>query len=276
MARNPARRAMKSRPPTRKKSLKKMMMKKSPQHRKMNPMELRLSVYLSRTGVASRRGADKVIKDGCVTINGQVIKTPSTRVIIDKDHVKVNGKRVGKIAPPVYLMLNKPIGCVTTTNDPQGRPTVFDLLTRVKTMVEPIGRLDYDSEGLLLFTNDGDLANKLMSPSSKVPKTYKIKVRGHPLKETYEKLRKGVRLDGKMTKPAKVKSIKRTDNYTWLRITIVEGKYRQVRRMLKIVGHPVARLKREVYGSLDLEDLTPGHFRYLRKNEIDKLRKAVS
>jgi len=238
-------------------------------------VELRLSVYLSRASIASRRGADALIKKGAVTINGQIVKEPGTRVEVSKDHVKVNGKRVGKLAPHVYLMLNKQAGYVTTTNDPEGRATVFDLLTRVKGMVAPVGRLDYDTEGILIFTNDGALANKLTRPKSKVEKVYAVKVRGRPSLETLVKLRKGVFLDQRKTKPAKIKKMKKTENYTWLRITIIEGKYRQIRRMFKLVGHPVARLKREQYGSLVLEDLKPGKFRYLRDDEIEKLRKAV-
>lgn len=239
-------------------------------------MELRLSVLLSRASVASRREADKIISEGRVTVNGEVITRPFTRINVGKDHVKVDGKLIKKLAPHVYLVLNKPAGFVTTARDPQERSTVFDLIKRVKVNVEPVGRLDYESEGLLLFTNDGDLARKLTGPKYKVPKSYRVKVRGKPNSETLARLRNGINLDGKKTLPAKVKSLRRTDNYTWLRITIREGKYRQLRRMMKKVGHPVARLIRESVGPLTLVDVKPGRFRYLRQDEIRKLRKAVS
>ena len=239
-------------------------------------MEFRLSVFLLKASVASRRGADQLIAQGSVTVNGQIVTNPATRVEVGRDHVKVDGKLIRKLAPRVYLMLNKPTGCVTTAKDPQGRKTVFDLVNRVKVKVEPIGRLDFDSEGMLLMTNDGDLAQKLMSPASKVPKVYKVKVRGHPSREALQTLREGVKLDGRKMLPAKIKSVKKSDDYTWLRITIVEGKYRQVRRMFQTIQHPVVRLRREKIGPLHLEDLAPGRFRYLSQDELDKLRKVVT
>ena len=237
--------------------------------------EIRLSVFLSKASVASRRGAEKMIQEGRVSVNGNTVTKPETRVLFGRDHVKVDGKLIHKLAPFVYLALNKPVGYVTTAKDPQGRKTVFDLLKRVKIVVEPVGRLDFDSEGLLIFTNDGDLTNKLTNPRYKVPKTYRIKVAGIPETESLTKLRQGVRLDKRKTKPAKIKRIKRTDNYTWFRITIYEGKYRQVRRMFKSIGHTVVRLKREKFGPVQLEDIKPGRFRYLRQDEIDQLRKAI-
>jgi 23S rRNA pseudouridine2605 synthase len=238
-------------------------------------MELRLSLFLSKASVASRRGADELIERGNVTVNGQVVTDPGKRIHVGKDHVKVDGKLITKLAPPVYLMLNKPPGCVTTTNDPEGRTTVFEFLKRVKVMVEPVGRLDYDTEGILLFTNDGEMANKLMSPKHKVPKTYSAKVKGAPSPDSLQMLRSGVMLDGQKTLPAKVKRIKKTDAYSWVRITIVEGKYRQVRRMFEKVGHPVVRLRREKFGPLEMEGLAPGKFRYLNEYEIGRLRKGL-
>jgi 23S rRNA pseudouridine2605 synthase len=237
-------------------------------------MELRLSVLLARSSVASRRGAEKLIAEGRVTVNGTVADRPSQRVTYGVDHIKVDGKRIRKPAPPVYLMLNKPTGCVTTAHDPHDRPTVFDFI-RSKVMVEPVGRLDFDTEGLLLFTNDGDLAQKLMRPESKVFKTYKAKVHGHLSPNTLKELRQGVALDGITTLPAKVRKINQTPGYTWIMLTICEGKYRQVKRMMKRVGHPVARLKREIYGPLRLENLKVGKFRYLEPEEIEQLREAV-
>ena len=237
--------------------------------------EFRLSLFLSRAGVASRRQADELISGGHVTVNGQVETSPGRKVALGQDHVKVKGKLITKLAPPVYLVLHKPTGCVTTRSDPQKRRTVFDYLQRVKTPVESVGRLDYDSEGLLLFTNDGDLAYKLSRPEFKVLKVYRAKIKGHPTREELELLRGGIELDGKKTKPAKIGKIKRKDAYTWLEISISEGKYRQVRRMFQRIGHPVVRLRRERYGPLAIEDLAPGRFRYLEQNEIDRLREVV-
>jgi 23S rRNA pseudouridine2605 synthase len=238
-------------------------------------MELRLSLFLARAGIASRRGADALIAEGRVTVNGDVEKSPGSRVILGKDHVKVNGKIVSKLVPPVYLILHKPAGCVTTASDPQGRTTVFHYLKRVKARVESVGRLDYDTEGLLLFTNDGELAAKLASPAFKVAKTYRAKVKGNPNREAMKMLRDGVVLDRRKTLPAEVKKVKSNRTYTWLRITIREGKNRQVRRMFQSVCHPVVRLRREEFGPLELTGLAPGRFRYLETDEISLLKKEV-
>lgn len=249
--------------------------KKNEKHISSKNKELRLTVLLAKASVASRRGAEKMIEQGRVTVNGQIVTMPATRVLLGRDHVKVDGRLIHKLAPLLYLALNKPVGYVTTASDPQDRKTVFDLLKRVKVVVEPVGRLDYDSEGLLLFTNDGDLMHKLTNPKNKVPKTYRVKVAGNPNRESLKKLREGILLDKRKTMPAKIKRIKRTDNYTWIRMTIHEGKYRQVRRMFKSIRHTVVRLKRERFGPVHLEDLKSGRFRYLRQDEIVQLRKAV-
>lgn len=238
-------------------------------------MELRLSVLLARSGVASRRKSDDLIQNGDVTVNGKVETSPGRKVIFGQDHVKVRGKLITKLAPLVYLIFNKPAGCVTTADDPEGRKTVFDYIKKIKTKVEPVGRLDFDTEGLLIFTNDGDMAFKLSRPETKVPKTYKVKVKGRPSNETYDLLRDGITLDGKKTLPAKIKRVKATEGYTWIRITITEGKYRQVRRMLEKVQHPAVRLRREKYGPLELEGIPAGKFRFLRPDEIVKLREAI-
>ncbi|MCB1153535.1 rRNA pseudouridine synthase, partial [bacterium] len=208
------------------------------------PETLRLSVYLARAGVASRRGAGDLVKDGLVEVNGQTETNPGTPIRLGIDHVRVDGKSIKKLEPHVYLMLNKPAGMITTRSDPEERPTVFDLLHRVKFRVEAVGRLDWDTEGLLLLTNDGDLAQFLMRPQNKVEKVYDALVEGKVGGKTVQQLEAGVKIEGRKTKPARVKLLGKPTNVSLLRLKIVEGKYHQVKRMCDVVGHPVKKLRR--------------------------------
>jgi len=236
----------------------------------------RLNKLLARCGVASRRGADRLIEDRRVTVNGSVVRELGTRVDPRVDTVKIDGKRLP--SPPathVYLMLNKPRGVVTTLSDPEGRPTVRDLLRRVSRRVFPVGRLDFQTEGLLLLTDDGALARELMHPSRGVPKTYRAKVRGAPPPEALARLRRGLRVDGRMTQPARVTVVRPGANF-WLEVTIAEGRKHQVRRMLETVGHPVVKLRRVSFGPLVLGDLPPGRVRPLSPAEVDRLRRVVA
>ncbi len=235
----------------------------------------RLQKVLAHAGIASRRAAERLILEGRVTVNGEVVSKLGTKVDPGKDAIKVDGKRVG--APPTgktYLALHKPRGVVTTMSDPEGRPTVKHYLRGVKARVYPVGRLDYASEGLLLLTDDGTLARDLMHPSRGVEKTYLAKVAGQPSPEVLTRLCRGVPLDGKRTGPAKARIVRRGDN-AWVELTISEGRNRQVRRMFEAVGHPVQRLRRLSYGGVSLGRLPLGQLRTLTEAEVAELSRAT-
>ena len=238
------------------------------------PVE-RLQKIIAAAGVASRRKAEELITSGRVAVNGQTVTELGTKADAERDHIRVNGKLLHGPERRIYLLLNKPKGYVTTASDPEGRPTVMNLLTGVKGRVYPIGRLDYGSEGLLLLTNDGSLAEKLMKAASHVPKTYLVKISGKPEESALAKLRAGVSIpsgDGKRrvrTAPAKIQIVKDAPN-PWYEVTIIEGRNRQIRRMFEQVGHHVEKIKRVRYGSLEL-DVPPGRYRQLKPPEIAKL-----
>jgi 23S rRNA pseudouridine2605 synthase len=238
-------------------------------------MEKRLQKILSEIGIASRRRAEEFIIEGRVTINGRTA-TLGMKADPERDHIKCDGKLITRPEPKVYLMLNKPRGVVTSLRDPEGRPTVKDYLKGVKYRVFPVGRLDYDSEGLLLLTNDGDFAQAILHPSRKIPKSYLAKVKGSPEDEEIKKLRAGIRLDDGLTAPAKLHKVRSTENNTWLEITIHEGRKRQVRRMLEQTGHPVLKLKRTRINGIELGNLKSGEYRYLKPEEIAKMKKEVA
>lgn len=238
-------------------------------------MSERIQKVLAHAGIASRRAAERLILEGRVTLNGSVVRELGTKVDPAKDAIKVDGKRVGSApARATYLMLNKPRRVVTTLSDPEGRPSVKDYLRGVGARVYPVGRLDYDSEGLLLLTDDGELARDLMHPSSLVEKTYLAKVRGMPDADALVRLGRGVFLDGRRTGPARVRVV-RTGENAWIEIGIAEGRNRQVRRMCLAVGHPVQRLRRLRYGGVSLGRLPAGQLRALTRAEVDALRRAV-
>lgn len=234
-------------------------------------MEERLQKILARCGIASRRNAEEMILEGRVTINGK-IAVIGTKADFEQDHIKVDGKLIRKTGSKVYIMLNKPEKYITAKSDPEGRPTVMDLLKRVKASVFPVGRLDYNSEGLLIMTNDGDLANALIHPKNKIPKTYLVKIDGFLEDKDILSLKKGIRLEDGITAPAKVRNIKEMTANSWVEITIHEGRNRQVRRMLDHLRHPALKLKRIRVGSLQLGSLPLGAFRYLTHQEVEKLK----
>lgn len=239
----------------------------------------RLQKIIAAAGVASRRKAEELISAGHVKVNGTVVTELGTKADPDTDHIRVNGKLLDAAERHVYLLLNKPKGYVTTVSDPENRPTVMQLLRGVKKRVYPVGRLDYASEGLLLLTNDGGLANKLMKAASGVPKTYVVKVAGAPTNENLENLRNGVSIstdDGRRvrTAPAAIKLVKEGNN-PWYEITLIEGRNREIRRMFEKVGHHVEKIKRVRYGPLSL-DVPPGKFRELTPQEVDRLRTAAN
>jgi len=238
----------------------------------------RLQKIIAAAGIASRRKAEQLITGGLVSVNGQVVTALGTKADLEHDHIRVNGKLLRQPERHVYLLMNKPKGYVTTLSDPEHRPTVASLLRGVKARVYPVGRLDYASEGLLLLTNDGELANRLMKAASHVPKTYLVKVAGTPAPEDLGKLRGGISIRAERggrvrTAPAKIKSIREGDN-PWYEVTLIEGKNRQIRRMFEEIGHHVEKIKRVRYGPLQL-DVPPGEFRKLDSQEVAKLQAAV-
>lgn len=237
--------------------------------------EVRLQKMIAVTGLASRRKAEILIASGRVTVNGKVVTELGTKVDPARDHVKVDGKHLAAPQPFVYLILNKPKNVMSTLDDPGGRPTVKDFLHGVSVRVFPVGRLDFDSEGLMLLTNNGDLAQALLHPRYHVPKTYLIKVKGVLLDEEIRQLEQGVRLEDGMTGPAQVKKIRKAEQNSWLEITIHEGRKHQVKRMLEAVGHPVIKLMRVRMGPLSLGNLASGEFRFLTDREANALRGLV-
>lgn len=232
----------------------------------------RLQKYLAHAGVASRRYCEELILQGKVAVNGQVVLELGTKVDPLEDTVTVDGKSVSPNQQSVYILLYKPGGYVSTVKDPEGRKTVIDLLSGQKQRVYPVGRLDYDTEGLLLLTNDGELTHALTHPSRQVDKTYLAIVQGIPSANELEQLRRGILLTDGMTAPAQVSLIKSAGPKTCLEITIHEGRNRQVRRMCEQIGYPVLFLKRIRLGFLTLDGLTVGKYRLLRPQEVAKLR----
>lgn len=229
---------------------------------------IRLNKYIAECGICSRRKADILIESGKVLVNDIVIKDLGVKIDDTKDIVKVDGKTISKEDKFVYIMLNKPKGYVTTNSEQFGRKSVLDLID-TDYRIFPIGRLDMNTEGLLLLTNDGEFANKLMHPKNKVEKTYIVNVKGNITKEKIEHLINGVDIGGYITKPAQVKIISKDKNE--IEIKISEGKNRQVRKMCEAVGLKVINLKRTSIGKLNLGNLKIGEYRYLNKNEIDKI-----
>ena len=234
----------------------------------------RLQKILSQAGVASRRAAETLIAEGRVSVNGRTVREMGVKADPGHDDIRVDGRRLKGRERLRYILLNKPAGYVTTRSDPQRRPTVIDLLRGVKEYVYPVGRLDYDTEGLLLLTNDGDLAAKLTHPRHGVERTYEGHVAGMPDRDAIDRLRKGIPLDGKRTLPAEVILVNeaRRDRHGVLLLTIREGRNRQVRRMLEAVGHPVRALKRIRIGPLSERRLKPGEWRELTDEELRKLK----
>lgn len=235
--------------------------------------EERLQKILSRAGVASRRHAEQMIREGRVTVNGAVITELGSKADLGRDHVKADGRLLHAPARNVYIALNKPDGYVTTVTDPQGRRTVMDLLKGVRSRIYPVGRLDYHSEGLLLFTNDGEFANGIASAATHIPKTYVVKVNGALTTEQEQQFREGVPLDGRRTAPAGLKLLRRAEN-PWYEVRLVEGRTNQIKRMFKHFGRLVEKLRRVSIGSLELGPLKAGEFRYLTPREVERLRRG--
>lgn len=233
---------------------------------------IRLQKYLAQCGVASRRASEKMILSGRVTVNGVPVTEMGVQIDENLDEVAVDEKVVHPEEQKHYLAYNKPIGEISTASDPEGRATIMDRFKDYPVRIFPVGRLDYDSEGLILLTNDGEMMNHVLHPSREVKKTYLTKVSNHVTPEEIAQLRKGVMIDGKMTSPASVRLIREETFDTVLLISIHEGRNRQVRKMVDAVGHHVVSLKRVEFGPVLLGDLPSGMWRKLTEEEIDKLR----
>ena len=231
----------------------------------------RLQKILSQAGVASRRASEQLMLDGRVSVNGATVRELGTKADPARDDIRVDGSRIKIAARHLYLLLNKPRGYVSTRSDPQRRKTVIDLLRGVRDYVYPVGRLDYDSEGLLLLTNDGDLAAKLTHPRHGVPRVYEARVLGVPDEHDLDRLQKGVVIDRRKTGPADVKALAPGH----LRVTVREGRNRQVRKMCDAIGHPITHLKRVAIGPIQDLRLKIGQWRELTEAEVKKLRAAT-
>jgi 23S rRNA pseudouridine2605 synthase len=237
----------------------------------------RLQKVLAHAGVASRRHCEELIVEGRVQVNGKVVKELGVKVDPAIDRIMVDGRRI-RLEEHVYILLYKPTGVITSLHDPQGRRVVTDLLKGVKERVYPVGRLDYDTSGLLLLTNDGELANRLAHPSHEIDKVYRAWVKGVPAPEKVRKLAAGIMLEDGMTAPGQAKLIKTAPkgNKSLLELIIHEGRNRQVRRMCEAIGHPVLTLERVRLGFLSLEGLRPGEYRPLTSAEVERLKSAVT
>jgi 23S rRNA pseudouridine2605 synthase len=252
----------------------------------------RLQKIIAAAGVASRRKAEELITSGLVSVNGKTVTELGSKADPEQDRIKVNGQVLSGPEHHVYLLLHKPKGYVTTVTDPEGRPTVLDLVRGIGSRVYPVGRLDYLSEGLLLLTNDGELAQKLTHASSHVPKTYLVKIAGKPDESQLDKLRAGIKLPAERkplrtpaggearrrseavhTAPSRIKLLKDAAN-PWYEVSLVEGRNRQIRRMFEEIGHHVEKIKRVEYGPLQL-DVEAGKFRHLTSKEVGRLQAAV-
>ena len=232
---------------------------------------IRLQKYLAQCGLASRRKAEEFISAGRVTVDGAIVSSAGVKIVPGKNEVRVDGKVVTLAEEMIYVLLNKPKGYVTTLNDPQGRPVVTDLVKDIPQRLFPVGRLDLDTEGALILTNDGEFAQKVQQPSNQHQKTYEALVSGHPGKSKLAELEHGIMLEGKMTAPATISVKKRYSHQTLIQITIHEGRKRQVRKMFDFIGNPVVSLKRVAYGALFLRNLPTGSYKRLNPKDLKRV-----
>ena len=238
-------------------------------------MKIRLQKIIAQAGMTSRRQAEQWITEGKVTVNGKVVTKLGSVADPVEDSIMVRRRAVPTSRDFVYIILNKPRGYLTAERDERGGRTVMDLLKKVKTRVFPVGRLDYNTDGLLLLTNDGVLAEKLLSPKNKIRRSYRVKVRGIPDEKDLNRLRKGVTLDNRATSPVEVKIYRETGKNCFLDMTLVEGKNRHIKKICEKVGHPVIRLKRTEFAKLNLIDLPDGAYRFLTPQEVRSVRSMV-
>ena len=240
-------------------------------------MEQRLQKLIAAAGIASRRHAEELISAGKVSINGRVVTELGTKADPDKDHIKVNGKLINsqlKSRAKIYVLLNKPRGYLTSVSDQEGRPLVVELLPPALGKLHPVGRLDFNTEGLLILTNDGDLTNYVTAARNRVEKVYEAKVKGVPTEAAIARLRRGVTLeDGTRTAPARIKLLAETATNAWFEVKLHQGRNQQVRRMFELTGHSVIKLRRVRIGFLTDENLKPGYWRMLSPVEVNRLMK---
>jgi 23S rRNA pseudouridine2605 synthase len=243
-------------------------------------MEQRLQKLIAAAGIASRRHAEELIAAGRVTVNGEVVTELGTKADPEKDHIKVNGKLINpqlQSREKVYVLLNKPKGYLSSVSDPEGRPLVTELLPPSLGKLHPVGRLDFNTEGLLLLTNDGDFTNYVTAARNRVGKVYEVKVKGVPSESGIERLRRGITLDdGTRTAPAKITKLNETQNNAWYEVLLHQGRNQQVRRMFELIGHPVLKLRRTRIGFLKDEDLKLGYWRLLSPGEVARMMKKQS
>jgi 23S rRNA pseudouridine2605 synthase len=238
-------------------------------------VEVRLQKFLAEAGVGSRRQCEALVRNGRVSVDGKIVTKPGTKIVASRQTAAVDGRPVGAPQKKVYLALNKPLGYVCTSRDPHAQKIARELLPRNMARVYTIGRLDKDTEGLLLFTNDGNFSLRLTHPRYKIPKTYLVESEGDIKNDVFERLLRGVRSEGELLRAEKISKIRKQRDITEFHITICQGKKRQIRRMLATVGHPVRRLIRLSIGSVHLGNLKSGHWRFLDENEISKLKNTA-
>lgn len=234
--------------------------------------KVRIQKFLSQAGICSRRKAEELIQQGLVSVNKKVVTELGTKIDPDKDIIHVEGSRIKTEIKKVTILLYKPKGYVTTLSDPQERPTVQDLIKKTSMRLFPVGRLDFNSEGLLLLTNDGEMSNTLTHPQHQIEKVYWVKVQGKPSESKLKRLRRGIKLEDGPTAPCKVKILSHTETNCWLEIVLKEGRNRQIRRMIEAIGYNVLKLKRARLAGLTLEGLKPGEYRLLTPQEIKTLK----
>jgi 23S rRNA pseudouridine2605 synthase len=239
-------------------------------------MQERLQKIIAHAGVASRREAESMIRTGRVTVNGEVVTELGSKADVERDHIKVDGKLITRKETHRYILLYKPKEVMTTVEDPQGRVTVIDLVRGIRERIYPVGRLDFHSEGLVLLTNDGDLAFKVSHPTHGSVKTYSVKVRGVPDDRVIDKLRRGITLEGKRTLPCEIERLKTTgvhddEGNSWFQVKLREGRTQQIRKMFQAMGHPVSKLRRVAIGPISDPKLTPGVWRELSDKEVKML-----
>lgn len=238
-------------------------------------MEERLQKLIAAAGIASRRHAEELIEAGQVTVNGKVVSALGTKANPQTDHIKVNGRLINpllKTNEKIYVLLNKPKGYLSSLSDPNKRPLVTDLVPKSLGRLHPVGRLDFNTEGLLLLTNDGDFTNHVTSARNHISKVYKVKVKGVPPEAAIARLRRGIRLDeGQRTAPADIRKLEETAANAWFEVTLHQGRNQQIRKMFDAIGHSVLKLSRTRIGALTDSRLKPGEWRYLTNKEIKSL-----